>query len=244
MGYRAGPWVPLGSDYEKACQALRKLRSGVGPLVTGTVRELAECWVETYVATMRGPEGAPRALQRVRDYLGPCLGSKPVALVTPEDVRRYRIHLDRQPISPQMVKHLLSDVRCMFRWAEGEGYMDRSPMPRRIMPRLQERPPDRLTDAEVDELVQLEEPLGFIMRFGLGTGLRWGEMTRADARDVANGMLTVHQTKSRKIRRVPIPAALGEELRFRVGRLMPIRNGVPSRGGCGRRRRCSDFIRT
>jgi integrase len=38
-------------------------------------------------------------------------------------------------------------------------------------------------------------------------------------------MLIVHQTKSTKLRRVPLPKALLEELRFKVGRLLPIRNG-------------------
>src|SRR5512143_1878798 len=74
-------WVPLGSDYEKARDKLRKLRSGDGPLATGTVRELAERWVATYVATMRTPHGRKQAAQRVRDYLGPSLGQKLVALV-------------------------------------------------------------------------------------------------------------------------------------------------------------------
>jgi integrase len=219
-------WVPLGSDYGSACEKLRKLRSGDGPLLSGTVVELAGRWVETYVATMRQPEGRVRARQRVRDYLGPFFGSKPVALVRPDDVRGYRLYLEQQPISPQTVKHLLSDLKCMFRWAEAEGHVERSPMPRRIMPRLQERPPDRLTDEEVEELVKLPDPFGFVIRFGVGTGLRWGEMVRAQARDIANGMLTVHQTKSRKIRRVPIPRALLEELRYRVGRLLPRSNAA------------------
>ena len=49
------------------------------------------------------------------------------------------------------------------------------------MPRLQERPPDRLTDEEAQQLRELPEPYGFICRLALGTGLRWGELTRAQA---------------------------------------------------------------
>lgn len=68
------------------------------------------------------------------------------------------------------------------------------------------------------------EPYGFIVRLGLATGLRWGEMVRAQARDIRHGMLVVSHTKSRKMRRVPLPPALLEELRFKIGPLLPIQN--------------------
>lgn len=217
-------WIPLGSDYEAACVRLRALRRGQPLLVSPMVRELAEKWLVTYVATMRTPSNRAKAAQRVRDYLGAYLGQKPVSLVKPEHLRGYRLWLEERPISPQTVKHILSDARCLFRWAESEGYIERSPMPRRIMPRVQERPPDRLTDEEVEELVRLADPHGFVIRLGVATGLRWGEMVRAETRDISNGMLTVHQTKSRKIRRVPIPKELAGELRMHVGRFLPMRD--------------------
>lgn len=56
------------------------------------------------------------------------------------------------------VWHVLSDARCLFRWAEDEGLVDRSPFPRRVMPRLPERPPGRLTDEEVAQLLAIPEP--------------------------------------------------------------------------------------
>jgi integrase len=82
-----------------------------------------------------------------------------------------------------------------------------------------------LTDEEAERVVRPPEPYGFIRRFGLGTGLRWGELIRAQSTDVQNGSLVVHQTKSGKIRRVPLSPELLAELRFRVGRLMPMTNG-------------------
>jgi integrase len=51
------------------------------------------------------------------------------------------------------------------------------------MPKLQERPPDRLTDEEVEQVVRLEDPYGFIARFGIGTGLRWGQLIRVRSTD-------------------------------------------------------------
>jgi len=71
----------------------------------------------------------------------------------------------------------------------------------------------------------MPEPYGFIVRLGLGTGLRWGELVRAQSTDVQNGELVVHQTKSRKVRRVPLTPELQAELRMRVGLLVPLVNG-------------------
>ena len=81
------------------------------------------------------------------------------------------------------------------------------------MPRLQERPLDRLTDEEVERVVRLPDPCGFICRFGIGTGLRWGELVRAQSTDIQDGSLVVHQTKSGRIRRVPLSPELLNDFR-------------------------------
>ena len=70
-------------------------------------------------------------------------------------------------------------------------------------------------------------------KLGRGTGLRWGELVRARASDVQRGMLVVSHTKSAKVRRVPLPADLLEELRFKIGALVPIRIRGVSRCRCG-----------
>ena len=217
-------YVPLGSDYGIAYAKHRELKaSGSSSGSELPVRKVGAQWLSSYVQTARTPENQQKAAQRVRDYLVLFLGEKPIARVTGEDLRSYRLWLEEpgRGLSPQTVVHILSDVRCFFRWAEDAGYVQRNPFPKRLLPRLQERPPDRLTDAEVEELVQLPDPFGFVIRFGLATGLRWGEMTRARADHVENGMLVVSQTKSRKVRRVPLPLEIQQELRLRIGKLVP-----------------------
>ncbi len=104
------------------------------------------------------------------------------------------------------------------------GYIARSPFPRRLLPRIQERPPDRLTDAEAAALVALPEPWGFVMRLGLGTGMRWGELARAKASDMHDGVIVVANTKSTKVRRIPLTPELASEVRGRVGFLVPQTN--------------------
>ncbi len=219
-------WTSLGTDYEEACRRLRRMRSGaVVPRSCLTVRLAAEQWFTHYICTRRAESDHVMTKQRLRDYLLPYIGHKPLASVTKDDVRAYRLWLERGGrLKPASVKHILSDLRCLMYWAVDSDLIDRVNFPRRVMPRLQERPPDRLTDEEAELLVQLPDPYGFIARFGIGTGLRWGELVRAQSTDIQNGSLVVHQTKSGKMRRVPLQPALLAELRFRLGRLMPLIN--------------------
>jgi integrase len=186
------------------------------------VAQAAAQWLESYVQTQRSEKGQALTKQRVRDYLEPFMGHMLLESVDGEDVRAYRLWLERSSrLSLTSVWHLLSDCRCLFNWCEAAGLVERSPFPRRVMPRLQKRPPDRLTDEEAEVLRGLPDPHGFVCRLALGTGLRWGELCRVQASDLERGALVVHQTKSREVRRVPLAPELLAEVRRRVGRLVP-----------------------
>ncbi|HYM81558.1 MAG TPA: hypothetical protein VEY91_09120, partial [Candidatus Limnocylindria bacterium] len=106
-----------------------------------------------------------------------------------DDLRRYRLWLEQHHLSPQSVAHQLAEARCFFNWAADTDLIDRSPVPRRLLPKIQERPPDRLTDEEVEAVVRIQEPYAFVVRLALGTGLRWGELTRAKSSDIRDGIL-------------------------------------------------------
>jgi integrase len=239
--YRGGSerWIALGSDFAKACDRARALAAGLEvSRKDGTVGQAAQRWLESYVRTQRSAKGQKLTAQRVRDYLDPFFGQMLLGRVVREDVRSFRLWLEsKTSLSLASVSHVLSDVRCLFNWCEDAGMVERSPFPRRVMPRLQERPPDRLTDEEAAQLIALPEPYGFACRLALGTGLRWGELCRAQASDVkrfrAPGsaeeqwFLEVSQTKSKRVRRVPIAPDLLREVRGRVGRLVPYAVGSP-----------------
>ena len=224
-------WISLGTDREKAIQKFWELGRREGSLVEMMVRDAAKRWLESYIATCRGPKDQANAAQRVRDYLEPFMGYKLLAKVTKEDLRAYRLWLEKRCRTLVTVRHILADAKCMFRWCEDSGWLDRNPVPRKLLPKLQERPPDRLSDGEVEAILGVPEPYAFIVRLGLGTGLRWGELVRAQRSDVEctrtpegqeQAVMLVHQTKSGKVRRVPLPQALWAELRTRVGKLLPI----------------------
>ena len=237
---RSERWVSLGADFSEACDQARALAAGlsISPVNRGTVVAACERWLESYVRSQRSEKGQRLAAQRVRDYIVPFFGHMLMERVTREDVRSFRLWLEsRTQLSATSVFHVLSDVRCLLHWCEDSGLVERSPFPRRVMPKLQERPPDRLTDEEAAQLCALPEPHGFVCRLALGTGLRWGELCRAQASDVkrfrAPGtgeeqwFLEVSQTKSKRVRRVPLGSDLLKEVRSRVGRLAPYAVGSP-----------------
>ena len=233
-------WQSLGADFAQACDRARALMAGleVTPSNPGTVGHAAGRWLESYVRTQRNEKSRRVAAQRVRDYIDPFFGQQLVGRVTREDVRSFRLWLEsKTSLSLTSVWHVLSDVRCLFNWCEEAGLVERSPFPKRVMPRLQERPPDRLTDEEAAKLAALEAPYGFVCRLALGTGLRWGELCRAQASEVKrlrgagsredHWFIEVSQTKSKRVRRVPLSPELLAEVRTHVGRLVPYAVGSP-----------------
>ena len=233
-GYWFQKWVGgrrvcrfLGNDYEGAKAEFRKIRNSDVPLVSATVGEAVKRWLSSYIETSRNPKGRTDAAARAKKYLTPAMGHYLVSRLTAENLRGYRLYLERTGMAPQTVSHLLSDARCFLRWCEETGLVERSPFPRRLMPKLQEQPPNRLSDREAERLKALPDPHGFVCRMALGTGLRWGELARAEAAHVERGFLVVSKTKSSKIRRVPLDPELFAEIRTHVGKLVPFAECSP-----------------
>lgn len=219
--------IALGTDYQEACRKLRGFAREELPVSEVSVTKAAEQWLASYVATRRNEKGKQLSTVRAATYLTPFMGHVLLSRLTGEHVRSYRLHLEGLGRSQQTVTHLLSDLRCLLLWCEEAGLIRRSPFPKKVMPRLQETPPQRLSDEDVERLVGLPEPHGRVCQFLLATGLRWSEACRAQAKDVERGFLVVHQTKSGKIRRVPLTPGMLAELRGRVGRLIPFSSGSP-----------------
>ena len=170
-------WIALGADATEASRKLRELnRHGPVLATRATVSQTAHEWLEKRIAVKRTPESVQKATSRVRMYLEPFMGLKLLGKVTREDLWEYRRWLEthERELAPGSVWHILCDARCLFRWCEDAGKLDRSPFPRGLMPKLQEKPPKRLERDEVRALVAIPEPYGFVIRFALATGLRWG----------------------------------------------------------------------
>jgi integrase len=234
--------VSLGEDKDVALAELARIRSLKNKAgLRLSVKEASQQWLLNYVASRRPDAKNQRlAAQRVRDFLEPCLGHLLLWRLSRLDLDRYlRWLTEEKSLSVQSVRHILADCRCFLLWCVDAELLDRSPFPKRFLPRVQERPPDRLADAELEKVCSVEDPYGFVCRFLALTGLRWGEFIRAQVADIRDSTLVVSQTKSMRVRRVPLPASLLSELRSRVGRISPLEHSgefakrVRSRSGVG-----------
>ncbi|OGF05535.1 MAG: hypothetical protein A2W00_01745 [Candidatus Eisenbacteria bacterium RBG_16_71_46] len=213
----------LGQDYEAAMERYRELTGGVIETRV-TVDEAHARWLKGYVANNRNAHGQRAAASQHLMHVSPVIGHKRLDRVTGEDVRECRLRIEAMGRKPKTVHHALGGLRCFLNWCVDTGMLERSPFPKRVMPRVEEKAPDRLTDAEVEAVLGVGDPHAFTIRLLLGTGLRWGEGCRAQRSHLEGDTLIVARTKSGKVRRVRIAdAALLREVRGRVGRLVSYR---------------------
>lgn len=211
-------WISLGTaDYSDALirwerEERRLERSAAQKRATATVsREttvatFAKVWVAEYVRQRRSAGNAKLVEQRLRDHLLPEVGRLYLAEVTLPAVRRLRTALDPK-LSPQSVRHVLSDFRCLLRYAVESGGLDRAPAVHRVFPKVGEQV-RRLSDEQVGEILAAAPPThGLIIRFLLLTGLRWSEFVRlawSQVRDLPVPHLELDRTKTGRVRRVPL----------------------------------------
>lgn len=234
-----------GSDRKSDAAALlsKRLREAQDgtyrpDVASPTVKALAEKWLAVYVATSRNEKGKTLANYRVEHYLVPFMGDVRAEKVTKDMLRGYRLHLEgllteaeeekkkKRLLSDQTVAHILSDARCLLVWAHDSGRIRHLPVPRKLLPKIPEREPRGMSREEQTRVASLPGPHGLACRIMLGTGVRWSELCRLTSADVSGGEVVVQgETKSRKMRRVPVPPALLRELRSHVGKLVPYEQG-------------------
>lgn len=108
-------WLSLGSEYQEACRRHRALRRAEteGKTIEGntTVGQAAEQWLELRVGTARNAAGVILARTRVKRYLLPFFGVRPVAGICQDDLRRYRLCLEGQKRGELSISQLLPVVR-------------------------------------------------------------------------------------------------------------------------------------
>ena len=186
-------------------------------------------WITTYVATTRNPKGQRLAWTRFHRYvMSSNLSVRDLDEIEEDDIRGFRIELEQMwRLSPYTVTHILSDLRCFLRWAVGVGLLQRSPFPARVMPRIPEAAPRGFDDREIAVLEAVPGIGGSVLRFLLGTGLRWAEACRATQADVRGALLEVGNTKSGRLRRVPLSPALREEIARGGQRIVPFAPNSP-----------------
>lgn len=174
-----------------------------------TVEEFSERWKREYLAQQRNPKGQDLAAARLRLHILPELGRRFLTDVRPEHLRGLRARIeagDPRP-SAQTVKHILSDARCLFRYAVEVGALEASPFRGRLMPRIEEQAPRAFSEDQVKQILAVAGPYELPVRLSLLTGLRWGEIHRLtwhQVRDLPAPHLELERTKSGRVRRVPL----------------------------------------
>jgi site-specific recombinase XerD len=222
-------------NYEMALDRLPAARADIErehreknaePQVNTTVDGYLGKWMSEWIEQRRNEKGVLLTEQRLASFVRPALGQLDLGAVTYSDLRRLRGSLDRSGLSPQTVRHVLSDVRCFLRYAVDSGWIVRSPWRRDLMPRVSEMAPRRLTDAQVERILAHARPVERdLIVVALGTGIRWGELFWLQWRHVQGDPrphLVLERTKSGRVRRVPY----GDEVEAAIARLRSATSSV------------------
>ena len=229
--------IPLGRDPDRAVmralEIRRRIKAGLPPTeerpAIFTVEDAVHSWMEDHVRHARHGAFAENTRVRCERVLLPFMGAMSLDQVTAGTLFAYRNHLvgrtsrRKRPFSAATIRMYLGDVRAVLNHALTLQVLDRSPIPRRWLPRLPERAPEVLTPKEQAILRALPGDYGRALRLLLGTGIRWGELERAMAQDVQGGKLVIRRSKSGKVRRVPLPPDVLADCHKRVGLLFSFR---------------------
>lgn len=185
----------------------REIREASMPKAV-TVSDFASRWMTEWVKQRRNPKGVKLTEQRWAYHVAPAIGTMELARLTIADLRGLRAQLDSKNLSPQSVSHILSDVRCLLRYAVDAEVIIKAPWRRDLMPRIPEHAPRRLTDEQVDQILAFARPKeALCIRLAVHTGLRWGELRTLQWRHVIDEPrphLVLEGTKSGRVRRVPL----------------------------------------
>jgi integrase len=227
-------WVPLGTDYAEAKRKLNRYKAGDTIPSREMVADITADWLK-YLETRRSEKGQALSKTWVDRYLLRFFGGR-LGSIDGEGIREYRVWLAKQKVgdestlSAHTVTNILSDLRAFLNWAatprpEGPGFLDRSPFPRHVMPTIPQETPKALEESEVEAVLGVGEPHAFVIRLGLGTGLRWGDLCALEAkqlkRDPDGWFFEITVEKTGKVLRVPVTdEGLLQEVRGRVGRLV------------------------
>jgi integrase len=153
-----------------------------------TLTEAGQRWLASYVATTRNAKGQRLARTRFERYVLPALASLRPRDITPDHIRELRLELEHVwQLSPYTVMHVLSDVRCLPALGR-ERERDRAIAVSGARDAAHRRGGaarvQRSRGGHPARVVRVHA--GFVVRFLLGTGLRWAEACRA-SRDHVRG---------------------------------------------------------
>jgi integrase len=202
-------WRSFGSDYQEAILKgsswLKALETSRLAVRGHTLSAVAERW---WKVCRRSPRALSNSRSNFKHMIAPTLGSMDVADIRKVELRQLVAELVGQGYAAWTIQGALTTLRCVLNHAVEEEIISVVPSFKDVAPRVVERAPDRLTDEEIPKLLAVAwEPWRFAFELCLLTGIRWGELRRLTWRHVVelpSPMLVLEETKSGKVRRVPL----------------------------------------
>ena len=219
IGRHGSPWTPSAARSE-AERLLTQIARGDDPRFTQAERERAHTdlafdrYVERYLQEHGEKRWRPKTLPTVasnlRRYVMPVLGTKPLPLITRQDL--VAIFDALPPGKPALPRNVYAHASRVFSWAVERGDLDRSPFEGfKAVPPVPSR--ERvLSDQELRRVWEATESLGYpfgpMIRLLLLTGqrreevaaLNWTELDRSAAEWVLPGL----RSKNGKVHVVPL----------------------------------------
>lgn len=211
----------LGETYKEALTERKRIMEAGGLKPVVTVSQAVDSWISNQVAMRRSSErDRDMIAARAERHLTAFLGYDHVSRLDYERLTEYRLWLDGRGLSTRTVFHILSDLRSMLRWLDRTGRIARNPFDPALLPRVRDVIQRPYSEDEVADLCALPGELGFQLRLGFGSGMRFGDLCRLERSQHFDGSaLTIVAEKTGRVVRVPMEPALALEIASRVGRL-------------------------
>lgn len=189
----ADPKLARSRAQEQYQALLEKRRRDAGPRPLLVREFFMQTFLPEWIKQRRRKGGPKMAESRFLQHIDPVIGDLALDQVTPSDLRRLRgaleakkrPHTDRL-LSPLTVRHVLADVKCLFRYAVEEAQvLDKSPVTRTLLPPIPPTPRRPLTEEQEAAILAVARPdEAFVIRLAVLSGLRWGELRTLHRRDV------------------------------------------------------------
>lgn len=183
--------------------------------------ELIDRWATLHGYTLVDGDARRRRLDELAGFLG-----NPVAIkMTGHEYAEYRIQALKAGAHPKTLNNRLGYLRSVFNVLYQLGELDYSNPLSKVKPlRLQERELTYLTDSQIKVLFaaihkRCQMPhVAMVAVICLATGSRWREAQALRPDRVRNQLVTFSNTKSKRLRSVPIAKELEERIHLHFER--------------------------
>lgn len=164
------------------------------------------------------PRSAQANLRHTKEFLFYAHIHQPQE-ITPHAIQQYLVYLIReQGLAPTTIHNTLAGISSFCSHLVERDLLPYNPCSRVKRPKIPRKLPKFLSDNEIEQTLAWAKWYGcwYEVFFCLHTGMRMGEMERADWQDVKfdMGLVLVPEAKSKRPRAIPLHSRLADELKL------------------------------